>query len=47
MKSIFAFACSIIDIAFTAAASARAGEIPIDISSLVNTPWIFSGPCGD
>jgi hypothetical protein len=32
-------------IVFTAAASARAGEIPIDVSSLVNAPWEFSG-CG-
>jgi hypothetical protein len=41
MKSNSAFACSIIAIAFTAAASARAGEIPIDISGLVNAPWTY------
>jgi hypothetical protein len=35
------FACSIVALAF-AAVSARAGEIPIDISSLVNEPWTFS-----
>ncbi|HUE22659.1 MAG TPA: hypothetical protein VMQ86_13325, partial [Bryobacteraceae bacterium] len=29
-----------------AASSARAGEIPIDISALVNEPWTFSGPDG-
>lgn len=28
-------------IAFTAAASARAGEIPIDIRGLVNAPWTY------
>jgi hypothetical protein len=46
MKVNTRFACLITAVAF-AAASARAGEIPIDISSLVNAPWIFSGPCGD
>ena len=46
MKADSHLACSIIAIAFTAAASARAGEIPIDISGLVNEPWTFSGPDG-
>ena len=40
MKVNFRLACSIVAIAF-AAASARAGEIPIDISSLVNAPWSY------
>jgi hypothetical protein len=34
--------CTLIAIAFTAGA-ARAGEVPVDISSLVNAPWTFSG----
>jgi hypothetical protein len=38
MKSNSGFACSLIAIAFTAA-SARGGEIPIDISALVNVLW--------
>lgn len=38
MKSNFAFACSVVAIAFNAAAAARAGEIPIDISSQVTSP---------
>jgi hypothetical protein len=37
-------ACSIVAIALTAAASARAGEIPIDVSGQVNEPWSFVGP---
>jgi hypothetical protein len=41
MKSTVAFACSIIAIAFTATASARAGEIPIDISAYANVPWTY------
>jgi len=41
MKSNSGFACSLIAIAFIAA-SARAGEIPIDISALANEPWTFS-----
>jgi hypothetical protein len=45
MKSNSGFACSLIAIAF-AAASAHAGEIPIDISSLANKPWTFSGAPG-
>ena len=40
MKANFRLACSIVAIAF-AAASARAGEIPIDISGLVNAPWSY------
>jgi len=44
MKSNFAFACSFIAIVFNAAASARAGEIPIDVSSQMNEPWSFVGP---
>jgi hypothetical protein len=45
MKAIRSFACSFIAITLTAA-SARAGEIPIDISSLANEPWTFVGPNG-
>jgi hypothetical protein len=45
MKVSTRLACSIIALAF-AATCARAGEIPIDISSLVNEPWAYSGPCG-
>jgi hypothetical protein len=44
MKANSRLACSIIAIAFTAAASARAGEIPIDISGLANEPWTYVGP---
>ena len=40
MRPNLRFACSIIAIAFTAAAT-RAGEIPIDISGLANEPWTF------
>jgi len=43
MKGNSRLTCSIIAIAF-AAASARAGEISIDISSLANEPWTFTGP---
>jgi hypothetical protein len=39
------FACAMLAIAFTAA-SARAGEITIDLTSLVNEPWTFSGSGG-
>ena len=35
--------CLIVAIAF-AVASARAGEIPIDISGLANEPWTYVGP---
>jgi hypothetical protein len=45
MKSNCRFAVSLIRIAF-AAASARAGEIPIDISSLVDEPWTYVAPNG-
>ena len=38
MKADSRFACSLIAIAF-AAASAHAGEIPIDISALMNLGW--------
>jgi len=44
MKSNPGFACSVIAIALTAAASAHDGEIPIDVSSQVNEPWSFVGP---
>jgi len=40
MNGSLRFACSIIAIAL-AAASARAGEVPIDISALANAPWSF------
>ncbi len=40
MKANTRLAGSIIAVAF--AVSARAGEIPIDVSSLVNEPWTFS-----
>jgi hypothetical protein len=43
MKANFRFGCSITAIAF-AVASARAGEIPIDISALVNVPWTYLPP---
>jgi hypothetical protein len=46
MKADFRYVCSIVAIAITAAASARAGEITVDISSLVNEPWTFVGPDG-
>lgn len=46
MKNILAFGCSFLAIVFAAAASACAGEIPIDISGLVNEPWTFSGAPG-
>jgi hypothetical protein len=44
MKANSRIACSIIAIAFAAAASAAAGEITIDISSLANKPWTYVGP---
>jgi hypothetical protein len=44
MKANFRHTCSIIAIASTAAALARAGETPIDISALANEPWSFVGP---
>ena len=43
MKANCRLAVSLIAIAF-AAVSARAGEIPIDNSGLVNEPWTFLGP---
>lgn len=45
MKASFRFVCMIAAIAF-AGASARAGETPIDISSLVNEPWTFDSAPG-
>jgi len=45
MKPNFYATCAIIAIGFIATA-ARAGEIPIDLSSLVNEPWTFQGPGG-
>jgi hypothetical protein len=44
MKADSHLACSIIAIAFTAAASARAGEVTVDISGLANEPWTYVGP---
>ena len=44
MKADSRLACSIIAIAFTAAASARAGEVTVDISGLANEPWTYVGP---
>src|SRR5580658_4580048 len=44
MKANFRHTCSIIAIASIAAALARAGETPIDISALANEPWSFVGP---
>jgi hypothetical protein len=41
MKAKFRVACTLM--AF-AAASARAAEIPIDLSSLANEPWTYVGP---
>lgn len=41
MKSTFAFACSIVAVALTGTTSAPAGEIPVDISGLVNAPWTY------
>jgi len=46
MKANSRIARSILAIAFTAAA-ARAGETPIDISSVVNEPWTYVAPNGD
>jgi hypothetical protein len=43
MKRNHRLAFSLIAIAF-AAVTARAGEIPIDISSLANEPWTYVGP---
>jgi hypothetical protein len=43
MKVNCRFAVSLIAVAL-AAAAARAGQIPIDISSLVNEPWTYVGP---
>jgi hypothetical protein len=37
-------ACSIAVISLAAAASMRAGEIPIDLSALANEPWTYVGP---
>src|ERR1035438_1801220 len=46
MKTHFRLACYVTAGTLTAVA-ARAGEIPIDISSLANEPWTFSdGPGG-
>jgi hypothetical protein len=46
MKTHFRLACYVTAVTLTAVA-ARAGEIPIDISSLANEPWTFSdGPGG-
>jgi hypothetical protein len=39
------FACSLIAIVLSAAV-ARAGEVTVDLSSLANEPWTFSGPGG-
>lgn len=44
-NSGFAWLLMALAIAFTTA-SARAGEIPIDISALANEPWTFVGPNG-
>lgn len=35
---------SVIAIALAAAASMRAGEIPVDLSTLANEPWTYVGP---
>jgi hypothetical protein len=43
MKANSRYACSLITVAFTAAA-VRAGEIPIDIGALANEPWTYVGP---
>jgi hypothetical protein len=45
MKADYRLAVSLMAIAFTAA-SARAGQIPIDISGLVNEPWTFADSSG-
>src|SRR5580658_9211985 len=44
MKTSFPLACFAAIVSF--AVVARAGEIPIDVSSLANEPWIFSGAPG-
>jgi hypothetical protein len=40
MKSSPRFACLLIAMAIAFSASARAGELPIDISAFANEPWV-------
>jgi hypothetical protein len=46
MNARFCRACAVVAFALCSTVAARAGEIPIDISGLVNEPWTVTGPNG-